>query len=119
VQENSIPLRACFPGEYEAQPKKLIYPNVDETITIFAPFLFCFAIFFAAAQAVHACTQYAFIIPFTRSLSSVSTKNIGFELPAQVTTASGACPSNGWHAASRASEDAEAVSIEKEYALRI
>jgi hypothetical protein len=53
-------------------------------------------------QAVHACTQYAFDIPSTKSLSSISTKNIGLELPAHMNTASGASPPYGSHTASSA-----------------
>ena len=36
MNENfKLPRRACFPGEYEEYPTTDIYPNIDETNTIF------------------------------------------------------------------------------------
>ena len=46
-----IPRKACFAGEYEAQPTKDMYPNVEDTNTIFPPFLFSRAICLAAAYS--------------------------------------------------------------------
>ena len=46
-----IPRKACFGGEYEAQPRKDMYPNVEDTNTIFPPFLFSRAICLAAAYS--------------------------------------------------------------------
>ena len=46
-----IPSKACFAGAYEAKPTKDMYPNVEDTNTIFPPFLFSRAICLAAAYS--------------------------------------------------------------------
>ena len=46
-----IPRKACFGGEYEAQPINDMYPNVEDTNTIFPPFLFSRAICLATAYS--------------------------------------------------------------------
>jgi hypothetical protein len=46
-----LPRRACFPGEYEEYPMIDIYPNSDETNTIF-PWTRSLTIFFTAAYII-------------------------------------------------------------------
>jgi hypothetical protein len=46
-----IPSKACFAGAYEAKPTKDMYPNVEDTNTIFPPFLPSRAICLATAYS--------------------------------------------------------------------